>query len=118
MTDPRSPGTRGTRGVGTEATTTSIDLDTAEVVVTAHRFAWSDVPEVRDELLKHVHRPGVALRLDLSRMPEDDVSGLWVNALVRTHRRARRSGCTLVVVGAPKLLAAILDRLHVTLLQP
>jgi hypothetical protein len=94
--------------------TSTTKMDGLRIVVTAHRFGWSDVAEVREELIRQVRVPGAVVRFDLSQMPEDGANGLWFSALVRVNRHARRAGSTLVVVGAPDGLSSMLDRLWVT----
>lgn len=115
MTNPRSHVSRTARAAGSPAATTSVDVDRAHVVVSAHRFAWVDVAEVRNETARQVSTPGVVVRLDVSGMTDSEVSGLWVSALVRANRKARRAGSTLVIVGAPSRLASMLGRLRVPL---
>ncbi len=108
---PRRP--RPSSASGRTAVSTTLDVDHGIVVVRALRFTWADLKEVESELLQHAGLGGAVVELDLTGMTAEEASRPWVNAILRAHRLASRSGSTLVVRGAPEKLSRVLERLRI-----
>jgi len=113
MTEPEASQAERADGAPPAAVTTAVDLDRGAVLVQVRRFGWSEAAEARAQALRHAAAEGLRLRLDVQGITDNEAGHLWLVTAVQVNRMARRTGGSLVVVGAPPRMARLLDRLRI-----